>query len=134
MTIAPLKSFGKFDAECSIGLELQSTQILPTWSVVIFPNFGILTASIPDSVTLTWKLGSSDATLRVSRLMLGYNKPADCITIGTLLVTPSISGKVLTTPIPAALSLNGLMFGCILSYLIPTSPVPITDTPGLNAG
>ena len=87
------------------------THILPILSVPIFPNVGILTASIDPSLTLTWKDLSPEATRNDSRLILGYNSPLEETTIGTLLVTPSISGSVLTTPIPAAASLSACILG-----------------------
>ena len=111
MTIPLSKDLGNLVRECSLGLDFQSTQILPNSSVVIFPNLGILTASIPVSVTLTWKLGSTEATRNVSRLILGYNFSSNLTTIGILRVTPSISGSVLTTPMPAALSFIILVLG-----------------------
>ena len=106
MITAPSKSSGRFTALAVRLVWLQSIHTCPEDSVAIGPNWGMRNLSTPNSFNLIWKLGSPANTLRVSNARLGYSTPFTATTIGSLLVTPSTSGMVLTIPTPAACSSN----------------------------
>ena len=66
--------------------------------------------STPISLSLIWKLGSPAITRNTSIVTLGYSVPLDSSISGARLVTPSISGNVLTIPEPTALfSMSGTL-------------------------
>ena len=82
------------------------------------PNLGMRNLSTPNELNLIWKLGSPAITRSISKLNAGYNLPLLLTTKGIRLLTPSISGSVLTIPTPVADCSNSGILAIIPGYVI----------------
>ena len=109
MTMPLLKSAGSLTALTAFDRCERSIQIRPNESVSMTLKLGIRIFSTPLLFNLTWKVLSPASSLSTSKLTLGYRLPELPTNNGRRRFTPSISGKVLAMPTPAAAFSNSGM-------------------------